>query len=465
MKLTSLTKNTIILGIGQLIPKIISVITLPLLTKAFSTSDYGIYDLVLSFSSLFLPIMTLMIQQAVFRFLIEDSSEKNRKICVSNALFVIFFISLVVLFFAVLITKYTKNNIEIVLVAFLIYFLESIYDLLGQISRGIGKNTWYSIAIIFYSISNMIFLLIAIKTNILNIQIALLIIGIAYLIASIYLSMKLNIKEYIHIKDISIINIKKLLLYSIPIVPSSISLWITNLSDRFIITYFIGTSLNGIYAAACKLPNMYANFYNVFNLAWTEHAARNINKPKIEEYYSSLLKKISSMMIGILLLLLTFSKLLFKLLIDSKFQEGYAQLPILYVGILFSCFVSFYGGLYVALKKSKQVGMSSIIGAILNFLINIIFIKKIGLYAASVSTLISFFIILMYRVIDINKYIKLKYKFKDILIYIITIIISICLFYMNNTIAFGLNIIISTIFNIIFNFKEINSLLKNKDLD
>ena len=70
-----LAKNTIILGIGQFIPKIIAMITLPILTKAFTTDEYGIYDLIISFSSLAIPLMTLLIQQAVFRFLINEENE------------------------------------------------------------------------------------------------------------------------------------------------------------------------------------------------------------------------------------------------------------------------------------------------------------------------------------------------------------------------------------------------------
>lgn len=75
-----LAKNTIILTIGQFIPKLIAIITLPILTKAFSTEDYGIYDLIISFASLLLPIMTLLVQQAVFRFMISEGQEKQKNI-------------------------------------------------------------------------------------------------------------------------------------------------------------------------------------------------------------------------------------------------------------------------------------------------------------------------------------------------------------------------------------------------
>ena len=81
-----LAQNTIILGIGQFIPKIIAMITLPILTRAFSTDEYGIYDLIISFSSLAIPVITLLIQQAVFRFLINEKDEKICKSYITNSI-------------------------------------------------------------------------------------------------------------------------------------------------------------------------------------------------------------------------------------------------------------------------------------------------------------------------------------------------------------------------------------------
>ena len=63
----ALFRNTVILGVGQFIPKIVALVVLPLMTMALNTSDYGIYDIVLSAESLFMPLLTLQIQQAIFR--------------------------------------------------------------------------------------------------------------------------------------------------------------------------------------------------------------------------------------------------------------------------------------------------------------------------------------------------------------------------------------------------------------
>lgn len=72
-----LAKNTVLLGIGQFIPKVLAIIILPILTGYLSTEEYGVYDLILSVASLALPLMTLLIQQGAFRFLIADNNKKQ----------------------------------------------------------------------------------------------------------------------------------------------------------------------------------------------------------------------------------------------------------------------------------------------------------------------------------------------------------------------------------------------------
>ena len=72
----SLVKNTIILSIGNLFTKLITFFLLPLYTAILSTEEYGIVDLLNTLVSLLLPIVTFQIEQAVFRYLIENREKE-----------------------------------------------------------------------------------------------------------------------------------------------------------------------------------------------------------------------------------------------------------------------------------------------------------------------------------------------------------------------------------------------------
>ena len=81
-----LAKNTAILAIGGFLPKLGAFIVLPILTGYLSKEEYGTYDLVLVLVSFILPIATLQIQTAAFRFLIDvrDNKEKSKIIVTNN---------------------------------------------------------------------------------------------------------------------------------------------------------------------------------------------------------------------------------------------------------------------------------------------------------------------------------------------------------------------------------------------
>ena len=78
--------NTVILGIGQLIPKFLAIVLLPLLTSYLTTEEYGNYDLILSIASLLIPVVTMQIQQAVFRYLLASKSAENKTLYVTGSL-------------------------------------------------------------------------------------------------------------------------------------------------------------------------------------------------------------------------------------------------------------------------------------------------------------------------------------------------------------------------------------------
>ena len=75
----ALAKNTFIIAIGTFLPKFSSIITLPIITGGLTKAEMGTYDLISTLVSLFLPVATLQIQSAAFRFLIDVREDEKQK--------------------------------------------------------------------------------------------------------------------------------------------------------------------------------------------------------------------------------------------------------------------------------------------------------------------------------------------------------------------------------------------------
>ena len=83
----NLVQNTVILAIGSYLPKLTTLITLPLLTQHLTKAEYGTYDLMAMLVSLLLPAATLQIQSAAFRFLIACRDSKEKKTVIISNIF------------------------------------------------------------------------------------------------------------------------------------------------------------------------------------------------------------------------------------------------------------------------------------------------------------------------------------------------------------------------------------------
>ena len=198
-----LAKNTFIIAIGTFLPKFASFITLPILTGCLTKAEYGTYDLITVLVSLLLPAVTLQIQAAAFRFLIEvRHDEKQIKSIVSNIICFIgptSLIALIILFLAL------SNQTGEVRIFICLYFLADILvNAARQVCRGIDKNLDYSISAVLSACGKMIFAVVFVywlKTGLLGTVISLF---AASLFSLTFLLFKAKLYRYI---DFNCVNI------------------------------------------------------------------------------------------------------------------------------------------------------------------------------------------------------------------------------------------------------------------
>lgn len=453
-----LVKNTLILSIGKFLPSLSSFITLPILTAYLTKAEYGTYDLISTLVMLVIPIGTLQIQSAAFRFLIECREDKSAS---SSIISNIFFVTVpITLISSIIIQFFFSNfNYTIRLLILSYFFLDTIYSTLGQIARGLGNNKAFSFGSICQSIVYMVGVIIGVglsKTGLLGVMCALV---IAQLIGTLFLSVKIKLFSYISHKLISAQQIKKLLAYSWPMIPNNLSSWILKLSDRLVITGFIGVEANAIYAAANKIPNVLSMAQSIIVMAWQENASIAAMDKDADEYYSKMLDRIFCLMFGCTALLIAATPFLFWLLIKGDYSEAYYQMPILILAMFFYAMSSYFGGIYIAHKKTVNVGVSTMVAAAINLMVNLLLIKFIGIWAASLSTLIAYVYLYFYRMFDSKRFQKIyvNYFKQFVMIGILILLLVSC--FMRNIILNIINIIISLIVFCLFNYDVVKQII------
>ena len=407
----ALLKNMVVLGFGTVFPKIASLITLPLITAYLTVEEYGIYDLILTIASLFLPVATLQMQAAAFRFLVgvRDNIHEQKKI-ISNILS--FTIITTVLALAVLFICMNNIEIKLKLLVVIYYFLDIIVITFRQIARGLSKNTIYSISVITNSFGELLLVVVLLWCMHAGIVGALLALIISLAISAVFISVKLKLFSLFEFNLVSKKILKELISYSWPMIPNSLSSWVMSLSDRLVLTAMLGVSANAIYAVANKLPNLFGIVQSSFNLAWQENASVSVDDMDSSKYYGKMFSAVFKMLIGFMGILIGCAPILFLLLIRGDYDSAYIHISILFMAALFSSMSSYLGGIYVAHKKTKEIGITTTVSAILNVLIDLLLVKKIGIFAASLSTVISYLILVVFRMHDVQRIQKIKFDYK-----------------------------------------------------
>ena len=408
-----LAKNTIIISFGQFLPKLTTLVTLPVLTSYLTKAEYGTYDLINTLVSLIIPIVVLKLDMGVFRFLIEFRNNERHKVEVISTTYIFVLLTST---FSVIIMYFLLQHVE-PLTKFLIciyFLLDIIYITTQQIIRGLSKNFIYALSSILYAVFNMIFivLLVWFRRDGLNGLLCSMIIGAC--ISTVFLIVSSGLWRNIKY-SFSRPLLKEMLSYSWPLIPNSLSGWAMNLSDRLIITAVMGVEMNAVYAVANKIPNLLNIVQSSFSAAWQENASLTVKNDDTEIYYSSMFDNLFRILVGATSLLIGSTPILFAILVNENYKVAYYQMPFLFAAMFFSVLSSFLGGIYAAHKRTKSVGITTIFAALCNFIVNFALIKIIGLYAASFSTFISYFLLVIFRMIDVRKFQKLKYDYRLII--------------------------------------------------
>ncbi len=452
-----LARNAIILTFGKICTQFVSFLLLPLYTALLIPEEFGIVDLFNTYITLLVPIFNWQFENGLFRFMLDCRNDREGQ---SK------------LFSTVLTTNIAQ--IAIYLAFYLVFerFIHSEYkiflalDVCGnillntmlQFPRGLGKNGVYSIASFISAISTVllnILFIVGMSMGAYGMFMATL---LSKVITIVYLLLMTKAWTYYSFHALNRVIFKEVFKYSIPLVPNNLSWWVVSVSDRTIVSTFISITANGIYTVANKFSTMYITFYNVFNLSWTESVALHLKDADgpgfIREMINTLFKLFSSICIGIIACM----PFVFPIMVNQQYSEAYFQIPILMVAVLFQVVVGLYSAIYVSMKKSVEIAKTSFWSALINIAVDIALINSIGLYAASISTLVAYMTMAVYRYHHLKRYVSIEMSGKTILLTIAMTVFTMISYYINHTVLNTFTLFIAVFYAMFINLSFLKSL-------
>ena len=457
-KQKELAKNTIILTVGKICTQFVSFLLLPLYTALLAPEDYGAFDLLNTYISVLIPLFNWQFENGLFRFMMDCREDKDKQkelfstVIISNV-----FQSLIYILFYVVFRKYINSPYKMYLAIDVV--INIFLNTMLQFPRGLGKNGAYALASFLSASSTIVFNVILIfffKMGIWGMFIAT-IIGKA--ITLLYLCVSQKIWEYFSIKRFSVSVFKSVSKYSLPLVPNQLSWWTISISDRLIVSHILGLAANGIYSIANKFSSLYITVYNIFNMSWTESVTIHVSDEDRDEFMTETINSMFLLFGCACVGIIAVMPIVFPMMVNDQYKEAYNQIPILMVAVLFQVIVGLYSVIYVAMKKSVDIAKTSFYAALINIVINIILIRLIGLYAASVSTLLAYATMAIYRYFHVKRYINITLKARNIAVISLMAGITILTYYKGNMLICAFVLIVIAVGSVILNYSFFQSVI------
>lgn len=410
-KVKYLLKNMGFLALSSFGVKIISFFLVPLYTSVLTTSEYGTYDIFNTTISLLIPFFTLNIKESTIRFALSDDYSKRDVFGISikySILSVIYFIGILVINHFATFSKAMDDYKSLILLMFIAQVFQ---EFVTNFVRGLDDLKSIAISTVVCSLTIIVLNIVMLIPLNMGLTGYFLANTIGPLVQVIYLFIKCKAWKYIYIGRTNKNVRKEMIQYSIPMIANSTAWWINNVSDRYIIIWICGIAENGIYSVASKIPTIVDMFQGIFSQAWTLSAVKEFNPNDKNGFFSKMYGMYNMCMTIVCSAVILVSRILAKILYSKDFYMAWRYVPFLIIAVLFGALAGYCGAIFSAVKDSKAFAYSTMIGAVVNILLNLFLVNYYGAFGAAIATTISYALVYWLRICKVKKYIELHVDF------------------------------------------------------
>lgn len=394
--------------IATVFTRAINLISVPIFSRILTTAEYGRVDVFMTYVNIFMILMGLDFQAAIGKSQL-DFKEKTDEYITSSILFTGLTSIILVIVVNVLYehTKYIWGLDRWIVNTMLLYsyamFMMTYRTAEYNFNFEYKKNMKMSVTV---ALLNLALSIIFIETIFKNAHLTGRVLGatiptvICALIIFIFYGKRGHWcfkKKFIYYS----------LKYSVPLIPHNLSHLILGSSDKIMINSLISSSASGIYSLSYTVGLMIQVIVEGLNQVFVPWLFRKLNSKEynIVTYVQKLYILIFAMLtIGVMAI----SPEILKIIGDREYWDGITMI----LCIVFSAFINFTYIIYVNIeffyKATGMISIGTIMAAVTNVALNVLFLKKAGYQFGAISTVVSYAALLVFHMIIVNFVLKKK---------------------------------------------------------
>lgn len=383
----------------------ISVITTPIFTRLLTTEEYGQYSVFESWYGIIVIFVTLNISSGVYMQGLVKFDEDRAQFTSSLqglTLTLFFFWSIIYFCFKDFWNNcFSLNTIQMTALLMMCW-LSAIWGFWAAEQRNDYKYKQLVLVTLMMAFAKpcigILFVWLA------DDKVTARIIGLVLVELVLYLSLFFK-----HMKTGKKFYVKKYWKYAIglcvPLVPHYLSQIILRSSDRIMIKELVGSSEAGIYSLAYSIAMLMTLFINALSHTTTPWMYQKIK----QNDFASMGKIMYTCLIfvaGLNLILIILAPEIVAMFAPKEYYDAIWIIPPVAMSSLVMYTYDFFARFEFYFEKTKAMALASVVGAILNVVLNAIFINQFGYLAAGYTTLLCYILYAVFHYLAMRKICK-----------------------------------------------------------
>lgn len=410
-----------LVGISNLLISLSSLIFIPIITKNFSVADYGIWAQVNTTIALVPNIANLGLPYTMVRFLSAENDKSKIKESFYSMLAVVFASSIIISLIFIAFQSPIANsifggNLNVLYIVAIISFFACMNLMLISFFRTFQQIKRYSLFLILQSYIGVIISSYLALTGY-NIETVILGLLVGYL--AVFIIMGLMIGGYLGLPITRFKNLKEELEFAIPTIPSNVSSWVVDSSDKYVIGIFLGSAAVGYYSPSYALGSILLMFLSPFALLLPTILPKYFeagNLQQVNTFLKYSMKYFLIITIPAAVGLSILSKSLLMIISTPEIAiNGYLVTPFVCLGAILMGIYGITNNILILEKKTKILGKIWILVGALNLIFNIVAVPFIGIIGAALVTLICYLIAFLITAYNSKKYLKLPFEYNSLI--------------------------------------------------
>jgi O-antigen/teichoic acid export membrane protein len=400
--LQKIAKGTGIVFTGTIIGMLLAFVSRVIIVRYTTQTEYGIFSLALVLMSIFVMISTLGLHSGVTRQIAYFRGKKDSKkvkgfvkASIQIALVASIFSSILLFFLSDIISVKAFHSpelstpLKIFAIAIPFSVLIAIFTSIFRGFDRVAPNVYFQNILRNVLLLPLLGIVILFGLSFLGIIYAYLAsIALTCIAFAVYAAKKLpsSVKgENVNAHSLR----KELLLFSLPLLATSILGMIIHWSDTLMLGYFKTPDVVGLYSAALPLVNLIPVVLTSMLFLYVPIASQLYSQNLIGDMrrnYAILTKWIFALTLPLFLIIFLFPEAVLNILFGSRYIQAGTALQILAFGMFIHTFLGPNGATLMIAGKTRFLMWTSLIGAIMNIALNIFLIPLLGIIGAAIAS-------------------------------------------------------------------------------